>query len=419
MPYPIGALARATSLVALVLAATTCSSAEPAAKPCVVIDSQNGVPLLGADCDPRVPSQCGYPFPSNVYLTDGAKTATGKRVAFGATTLSARVGGPSIDAALFNGSDGFSPGQPVITHLPGASITGLPTQDTIDISLTDASPTVLLDADTGERIPHFAELDKSLESEADEDRALMIRPVVRLKDAPRYIVAIRRVVDTNGRAILPSPTFQALRDGSSGCDISVARRRDLYADIFSRLEKAGVPKDDLQIAWDYSTASRANNTKWLLHMRDDALAVVGADGPEYSIDSVEENPNPHIRRRILAKMKVPIYLDKPGPGGVLVFGDDGMPKQTGTAEYGVLIHIPNAATKGVPAGLIQNGHGLFGGKGEGQDGYLAEFADGWNYVAFSVDLIGMASEDVPTITDSIVGDLTALPVPSAGSTREL
>ena len=46
-------------------------------------------------------------------------------------------------------------------------------------------------------------------------------------------------------------------------------------------------------------------------MRDDALAKVGMLGPEYTIVNVEENPNLHIRRRILGKMKVPLYLDKP------------------------------------------------------------------------------------------------------------
>src|SRR3954471_245800 len=44
-------------------------------------------PLLDGDCDPMVPSQCGFPFPSNVYLTSDPRTPSGKRVAFGKTTL--------------------------------------------------------------------------------------------------------------------------------------------------------------------------------------------------------------------------------------------------------------------------------------------------------------------------------------------
>jgi hypothetical protein len=157
MKRTLASLARFHCIPLLALAAAACSSSSEEPAPCVVVDSQEGVALLGSDCDPLVPSQCGYPFPSNVYLTDDPKTVTGKRVAFGATTLPARSGGPHIDAALFSDLDGFSAGQPALTHLPGATITGLPTQDSIELSLTDASPTVLIDAETGERVPHFSE----------------------------------------------------------------------------------------------------------------------------------------------------------------------------------------------------------------------------------------------------------------------
>jgi hypothetical protein len=104
-------------------------------------------------------------------------------------------------------------------------------------------------------------------------------------------------------------------------------------------------------------------------------------------------------------MTVPLYLDIPGPGGKLVFGDDGMPKQNGTAEYDVLIHIPHAATTGTPRALLQNGHGLLGSKTEGQNGYLAQLANAKGYVAFGVDLIGMAEEDYDVVVASIADDI--------------
>jgi hypothetical protein len=82
-----------------------------------------------------------------------------------------------------------------------------------------------------------------------------------------------------------------------------------------------------------------------------------------------------------------------------------MPIQSGFAEYEVVVHIPNAATKGTPGALLQNGHGLLGYKEEGQDGYLAEMADRHNYVAFSVDLIGMAHDDFTVISEGITSDV--------------
>ncbi len=362
----------------------------------------NGEPLAGADCDPMVPTQCGFPFPSNVWLRDDATSATGKRVSFGATSLPEMLGVGHLDPALLADRDGFSPSQAPMTHLPGATDAGLPTQDDIDASLALESPTVLLEADTGKPVPHFAELDAN--GETMDEGALMLRPVVRLKDATRYIVALRKVKDREGKALAPNPIFAALRDGTPHDDPTVAARRDLYADIRARLTKAGYATSDLQLAWDYTTASREDTTRWLLHMRDDALATVGALGPSYSVTEVEEDPNPYLRRRIRGKMKVPLYLDKAEAGGQLVFGADGLPKQNGTGEFDFVVHIPNAATKGAPLALLQNGHGLLGSMNEGQNGYLAKIADVGGFVAFSVPLVGMAAEDEATIQLALVSD---------------
>lgn len=363
--------------------------------------------LLDKDCDPIVPSHCGFPFPSNVYLEDDAKTKTGKHVAFRKNTLPAVAGVGHLNPAPWADADGFSAGQAPMTELVGATVTGLPTQDTIEASITKDSPTILLDTSTGELVPHFAELDVSSAS-GENDRAFMIRPVVRLKDATRYIVAIRHVVDKDAKALAPSPVFQALRDGGKSDEASVESRRALYADIFAQLEKAGVKKDDLQIAWDYSTASRENNTAAMVHMRDEALALVGTDGPKYTITSSEDNPNAMIRKRLHVLMTVPLYLDKPGPGGKLVLGADGLPEQNGEAQYEVLVHIPNSLVdNGTTGAPLQNGHGLLGDKAEGQNGYLATMADKHGYVAFGVDFVGMAEEDLQTVTDAISGDIGA------------
>jgi hypothetical protein len=368
----------------------------------------SGIPggrLLDKDCDPLVPTHCGFPFPSNVYLVDDAKTPTGKHVEFGKYTLPAISGSGHTKPDTYLDHDGFSPGQAPLTELPGATVTGLPTQDTIDMSVTAGSPTILLDTSTGQLVPHFAELDVSAAS-SETDRAFMIRPVVRLKDATRYIVAIRHVVDKGGKPIAPSPVFQALRDGTKSDELSVEARRKLYADIFAQLDKAGVKKDDLQIAWDYSTASRDNNTKAMIKMRDEALATVGMKGPSFKVMSAEENPNPHIRRRLHVMMTVPLYLDKGTPGGRFNLGDDGLPKQNGTFDYEVLVHIPNSlVNNGTTGAPLQNGHGLLGDKTEGQDGYMAEMCDKHGYVGFGVDLIGMAEEDYQNVVDAISGDI--------------
>ncbi len=399
----LGPLTFLFALTSFAVAAPACSSkSDGGAQP--VSDAGTETPTyppLGPDCDPLVPSHCSLPFPSDFSAVDDATSKTGKRVAFKAGFLPLHNGQPT-DPAAFNDADGFSAGGNLVTDLPGATATGLPTQDDIDTSLGKDSKTIVIAYKTGERVPHFSEIDVSPKN--DNGEPIMIRPVVRLADATRYIVAIRKVVDDKGNVLPPSPAFVALRDGTKFDHPSIEARRAKYKEIFDALEKAGIPKGELQIAWDFTTASRENNTASLLKMRDDALSIVGADGPEYTIDSVEENPNKHIRRRLHVSMTVPIYLDKPGPGGKLVRGPDGLPKQNGTAKYEVLVHIPNSATK-TPGPLLQNGHGLLGYKTEGQDGYLASIADTKNMVAFSVDLVGMAHDDNPIVTDAIVGDI--------------
>ena len=341
-------------------------------------------------CDPLVPTYCGYPFPSNRWTIDDNSTITKKRVKFDTKTLPKPSGVFDQDPSVFSLNDGFSPGNTILSQLPGATTDGLPSRDTMELSITTDSPTILLDAETGELVPHFSELDA--QTNYDESRTFMMHPAVRLKDAHRYIVAIRNVVDNAGTAIEPSPAFKALRDNTESEFKSINDRKALYEDIFAKLEDAGIGRDNLQLAWDYTTASKENNTAWMVKMRDDALAAVGDMGPEYEVTNVEENPNEHIKRRITVKMKTPLFLSEVSPTARMNFGSDGMPKMNGYGDYEVEIQIPNSATT-TPAPLLQNGHGLLGRKTEGHNGYLAEMADFKNYVTVTTDWVGFAEED--------------------------
>ncbi|HEY0138183.1 MAG TPA: hypothetical protein VGB85_29050, partial [Nannocystis sp.] len=346
------------------------------------------------DCDPLVPSYCGFPFPSNVFTRADETSKTGRRLALSDALIPDGKKNMSGTPDVWNKADGFSAGLALMAHLPGATIEGLADPLTIERSLQADSPTVVIDAETGERVPHFAELDVS--GTDDTRRAFMIRPVVRLKDATRYIVAIRGVLGPDGtdRPIEPSPAFKALRDIAPMADEpSVEARRPLYADIFERLDRAGVGRGDLQLAWDFTTATREHNTAGMLKMRDEALALVGPDGPEYTITKTTMDPTPDIGMVLEGMMTVPSYIDKPGPGAHLVLGEDGLPQQNGMMDFKFTVVVPNSAflTAGAP---LQYGHGLLGSGGEEiQYEYRAKFANTYNYVLFAVDWIGMAVDD--------------------------
>jgi hypothetical protein len=364
----------------------------------------NAPPYLTLDCDPMVPTVCGLPFPSNVWTRPDPTAVTGLQVYFGDTTLPLSQKTPPVRMSKtpFLTRDGFAQGAMILTHMPNATVTGLPSLDTIPLSVTMASPTLLMEADTGALVPHFSELDQR--STDDTQRAFMIEPLIRLKDATRYIVAIRGVVDDTGKLLPVNPVFQALRDDTPSTDLSVPPRRALYADIMSKLRSNGVDTTTLQLAWDFTTASQANTTEWLTSMRDDALAKVGATGPSYTIQNVVSNPDPNIYARLEGTMTVPYYLntanipelnaDGGGPASINL-GANGLPVQNGTASFPFIVLIPNSLVTSKKKGpILINSHGIFGVETEGEDGYFADICNREGYVGVAVQLVGMDSDDI-------------------------
>lgn len=362
------------------------------------------------ECDPLDPEFCAFPFPNNVFSVPDADTPTGRRLALTASTTLLSDEGIVTDPEPWNAADGFSAGIAGMVALPGARATGLPDITAPEASLEPDSPTVLLDAETGRRIAHFVEIDATHSDDAR--RAFMIRAAERLEDGKRYIVAIRGVRDAAGELLPAPPAFAALRDGTPSDEPGVEARRGLYSDIFTRLRDDGVAIAELQLAWDYTTASLDNNVGALLHMRDDALAAVGDAGPSYEVVSVDENPEQGILYRLTIDVEVPLYLDTPDTGARLQLGADGRPQSAETTKFQILALIPESAAA-EPAALMQYGHGLLGSKGELDNGHIRSFANEYNYVVFGVDWVGMASDDVVTIlralTSGTFHDFAAIP----------
>jgi hypothetical protein len=365
------------------------------------IDETTADAPLELECDPIVPQHCAFPFPNDTWTTADPASPTGKRVKLSQAMLPTTRKGVAPTPADYGDSDGFSPGVALLAFLPGATTKGLPTPLTIASSLEDSSPTVLIEAESGQRVPHFSELDLAARDRPDE-QTFMIRPAVRLKDKTRYIVAIRKVVDENDKAIDASPAFQALRDKLPSEDPAVKGRRGRFGDIFRRLEKAGVARADLQLAWDFTTASRENNTADMIAMRDKALAAVGQEGPQFILDKVDTAWNNDTTAiRIDGRMKVPLYLDKPGPGARVNRGADGKPAQNGEAEFPFVATIPQSAQTGDPAAVLWYGHGQLGDREESL--FFRDLGNEGRFAIVSSDWSGFAAED----TDHIVEIITS------------
>lgn len=356
-------------------------------------ETDAGIEPMSEDCDPLVPSVCGYPFPNSLFLRVDESTTTGVRVDIPQDVIP-RAGSRQSPPDEFNRLDGFSPGGAILAHFPEMSVTGLATPANIARSLADDHPTVLIDAASGERLAHWAELDTAA---VPGEQSLLIRPVAPLPNGHRIVVAIRGLVDEGGEPIAPSPAFAALRDDTEFDHPSITARREGFESLFTELATAGVARDDLLLAWDFTVGSSEGLTAWMLHMRDEALATVGAEGPSYVIDEVEEDPEENVRRFIHGRMTVPMYLDREDNRGRLVFGEDGLPEQQGTTEVEFVMAIPPSATE-TPGRIVQYGHGQLYSREQlviDDEFHLAMEEEG--FVGIAVDLKGMAIEDNETI----------------------
>ena len=328
--------------------------------------------------------------------------------------------GVRSDPAAFNEMDGFSPGIAAMTHLPGATVSGLATPDSIGASLLSGSPTVIVNAATGERLPHWVDLDEyvvqaklriddgedqpqfRIDRDIDElrgEQALMLRPAIRPDDATRYIVAIRKVVDGDGVAVEPSPGFLALRDKLASDDPVIESRRAHFEEIFDALEAQGIARGDLQLAWDFTTASRENNTRAMLHIRDDALAR-SPEGVPYRVELKNEDLIDGMACRLEITFDMPLYMTQGETGGLLNLGEDGMPEQNGTFEYAAALIVPmSAQVEAAP--LVAFGHGQLGAK-EQVLGFQP-IAVEQNLAAFGMDWKGFSSDDLGTVVVALTG----------------
>lgn len=386
------------------------------------------VPAPAIGCDPLSPTYCGFPFPNDYYTVADATSATGRRLALPGVIMPETTNGTRTSPDAFNEMDGFSPGIAAMTHLPGATVTGCATPDTIEDSLLADSPTVILNAVTGERVPHWVDRDEwvvqaKIRIDAGEDdpdfniprpleelqqeQAMMLRPAIRLDDATRYIVAFREIVDGEGALVEAPPGFVELRDDLPSEDDVIESRRAHFEDIFGILDGAGVERETLQVAWDFTTASKENNTSAMVHIRDDAFSKY-PDGVPYTIDVVTDTPMEGMACRLEITFDMPLYMTGGETGELLNLGDDGLPEQNDTYPYSAAMFVPTGTSALEPAPLVVVGHGQLGAK-EQVFGYRQLWANPEQpLIAFGLDHKGFASDDVPTVVDAIVGgDLSA------------
>jgi hypothetical protein len=409
--------------------------------------AKNGVPCPTDPCENLNAAECLLPYPSSHFLVDDGSTATGVRVNLPAQGMPA-VTGPAVLPDPYNELDGFSPLGPVLMHFPqGVDLelsdaarllapgccgqpAGPPWVDTrtyTDRSLDSDSPSLLIDADTGEHVLHWLEVDgRAQGGDIPGRQALFLRPGISLTPGHRYIVAMRNLKTPGGADVVAEAPFAALRDGTPTADPTIeARRAYMESQVFSVLTDLGIDRASLVLAFDFTVQSDSQLTRQLLSMRDQAFdwlqTVEDTPGLEtFTVDTVDTNDcnvaGTVIWKHIAGTFESPLFLDgQPVQTGVQFLNVDAndMPVQNGFMNAPYDITIPcSIMDNGIPNRPIVLGHGIFG-TGEQMALYVpplkAQWED-WNYIAGATDWIGLSARRDTSGDDLwILGNIIGVP----------
>ena len=253
------------------------------------------------DCDGLLGSHCLMPFPSDYFRVGGA-------LAFGPESLPLQESGEHIDGSWYAGLAGYGVATPILLQWPGLSLDGLPEVFRPEQSLAADSRTVIVNAATGERVPHWAEFDHYTDDL--EDPVLILRFADALDPDTRYVVGLRDMVDRDGQTLAVAEGFAALRDETTSTIIGVHQRREHFdTAIFPVLADHGVERDGLQLAWDFTTNTDENSTSLMRQARDAVIGAVPAEGPSIAITSHDYDfGSASIAHRIEGTVEIPSVL---------------------------------------------------------------------------------------------------------------
>ncbi len=378
-----------------------------------------------AGCDPLDTRSCLLPFPSNFNTVAQKGSDTGLRLNFSASQFPKNVNGKPGFPPELNRNDGFSPGSALLTYVPGIDLAATGATSITDIARYSKAnaPIVVIDAKTGKRQPIWVELDTNADAISEaKGQLLMIHPAKNFTEGHTYIVALRGLKTSAGKAILAGAAFASLRNGKPSA--AVKGRRASYEKIFKALAKAKISRSSLYLAWDFTIASERNLSERALSMRNRSFAALGdsnlADGkvagqaPTFAVETIEEyalGDNPRIARQITGRVTVPCFLTKGcATGGMMSYPKskkgkfDSIPSQHGTMQARFICRIPRAALT-TPARPSLYGHGLLGSADEIDAGNVDDMASEHNMMFCATPEIGMADEDIPNAI-ALLGDMS-------------
>ena len=370
-------------------------------------------------CDPIDPSVCLLPFPNDYFTVSDATTVTGRRVSLDLGSMPANRVGKPIDPADINRDDGFSPDAPIVVRVPGLDTpqafanTGSVPLTNVGASYDNRQPVVVINTRTLERQLIWTEIDSN--PAAPANRTFTIHPAVNLPENTRFIVAMRNLRDASGATIPASAGFRTYRDNTPSGDPAVEARRKHFEALFNTLAAAGIDRDSLYLAWDFTTASERSLSERQLAIRNDAFKQLGdtnladlrveGSAPAFTVTKTTDwtpAQNANLARTVEGTFTVPCYLDLPGcPSGSRFLYPPGsthgppmaIPGNTETAYF--KCNIPRIAMAQGGARPSLYGHGLFGSRDEVDQGQAQAMDQEHDFMYCATDWVGMACTNLP------------------------
>ena len=341
-----GKKSKRTTTAALDLDLGKCSvpSENPVAKP------YKGDPIATANsdrCDFLDPAVCLQPWPNDYFTVADPSTDTGRRLDFDQASMPANKIGQPIEVDDYLRADGYSPGNMIVVKVPQVQTqaafdnSGIVPVNNLRAYDDDNQPVVVINAETGERHPVWAEVDANpLLAGKSGDPAnsnLIIRPARNFDEGARYIVALRNLKDAQGNAVEPPLPFRVYRDRLITQQAPVESRRAHIEDLISTLQQNGFQRSNLYMTWDFTVASEDSLTGRAVDMRDDALlrigddvagdpitgsgdstpgdGVVDGDAPEFTITGTSDpdGPGGNVLRQVEGELTERPLLPRSGP----------------------------------------------------------------------------------------------------------
>lgn len=357
---------------------------------------------LSEGCQPLAAEvSCALPFPSAFFERPDPASRTGLTVTFTGAAVPATEEGKSLDVLAVFPIDGASRQPSIVAALPDdLASDGLPgLLDDPAISLSDASPSVLLRADTGERLAHYVDVDP----DADSRRGLLvIRPLQPLPARTRFVVALRGVRSTDGALARTPDGFRRLRDHVAlGAGALAAQAARFEQDVFAPLAAARIERGQVQLAWDFHTGSVESPIADMLRIRELTLAWLARHTPRVTVTQTLDDRGEYARV-VRGTITGPSFLEGSGLGARLHRGADGAIAQNDETSIAFRINVPTSALVGSsPSRALVFGHGFFGTMEETDGVEARKLSLALRATTFAADWVGMTTPDLDAVVPAL------------------